>query len=151
MISIRPVDPREAGLLSQIALSAKAHWGYPERWMAIWAPHLTYAASYFVEHEGWVAADGGRQIGFYTLEEKNGHAWIENLWVVPEYIGRGIGRQLFLHAVDRARQRGFKTLQLEADPNALGFYEKMGMRKIGERQAEVDGHPRNLPILEIDL
>ena len=41
--------------------------------------------------------------------------------------------------------------QLEADPNALGFYEKMGMRKIGERQSEVDGQPRSLPVMEISL
>lgn len=31
MILIRQVDPKEAGTLSQIALSAKRHWDYPER------------------------------------------------------------------------------------------------------------------------
>jgi hypothetical protein len=42
-------------------------------------------------------------------------------------------------------------LQLEADPNAIGFYEKMGMWKIGERQSEVDGQLRILPIMEMAL
>ena len=98
MISIQRVDPKEANTLTQIALSAKRHWGYPESWMEIWAPQLTFTPDYFEESESWVAVDDERLIGFYTLQEKNGNAWIENLWVLPEYIGKGIGKQLFLHA-----------------------------------------------------
>ena len=66
-------------------------------------------------------------------------------------MGKGVGRRLFLHAVETARGRGYKTLQLEADPNAVGFYERMGMHKTGERRSEVDGTPRVLPIMEMDL
>ena len=151
MISIRRVLPEEAMVMSKIALSAKAHWGYPERWMEIWTPLLTYSAEYFDENECWAAVLENSPVGFYTLHEKNGNAWIEDLWVQPEYIGQGIGRQLFLDASSRARQRGNKTLQLEADPHAVGFYEKMGMYKIGERHSDVDGQPRVLPVMEIKL
>jgi GNAT superfamily N-acetyltransferase len=150
-LQIRRVDPNEADVLSQIAFAAKAHWGYPERWLEIWAPQLTFTPPYFEENESWVAVDGTRQVGFYSLHDKNGIAWLEDLWVLPEYIGKGIGRQLFLHASGLARERSFKTLQLEADPNAVGFYEKMGMSKIGERHSEVDGQPRVLPIMEMVL
>jgi len=151
MISIRRVIPEEADTLSQIALSAKARWGYPERWMKIWTPQLTFSPSYFEEYEGWVAVDDGTLIAFYTLEEKNGNGWLENLWVLPDYMGKGIGKELFFHSVDLARERGYKALQLEADPNAIRFYEKMGMRKIGERVSEVEGQQRILPIMEIML
>lgn len=37
---------------------------------------------------------------------------------------------LFPHAVGLARQRGYKTLQLEADPNAADSYEKMGKQEL---------------------
>ena len=151
MTLIRRVDTNEANALTQIALSAKRHWGYPERWMEIWTPQLTFTSAYFEEHEGWVAVDNDRPIAFYTLEDQDGIAWLENLWVLPEFIGKGIGKELFLHALSLARQRGYQSLQLEADPNALGFYEKMGMEKIGERESEVDGEPRVLPIMEITL
>jgi len=150
-ISIRPAMPEDAGELTQIALSAKAHWGYPERWMEIWTPQLTFTSEYFENNESWVAVDGDQQIGFYTLQDSDGFAWLENLWVLPAYMGKGIGKQLFLHAVELGRQRGYKTLQLEADPNALDFYERMGMLKIGEHQYELDGQPRILPILEMIL
>jgi len=150
-ILIRPAVPEDVHALTQIALSAKRHWGYPERWMEIWTPQLTFTSEYFEENESWVAIDGDQQLGFYTLQDKNGIAWIENLWVLPPYIGKGVGRQLFLHALELARQREYTTLQLEADPNATGFYEKMGMHKIGERHSEVDGQPRILPIMEMTL
>lgn len=151
MILIRRIDPKEADALTQIALSAKRHWGYPERWMEHWSPQLTFTPDYFEEHEGWVAVDNEKPIAFYTLEDHNGIAWIENLWVAPEYIGKGVGKELFIHALNLARQRGCKSLRLEADPNATGFYERMGMMKIDGRHSEVDGLPRILPIMAMAL
>ena len=148
---IRRVIPKEADELTLIALSAKAHWGYPERWLEVWTPELTLSPEYFEANESWAVVDNARLIAFYTLEEKNGNGWLENLWVLPEYLGKGVGKELFLHAMDLARKRGYKALQLEADPNAIGFYEKMGMHKISERHSEVDGQPRVLPIMEIML
>jgi ribosomal protein S18 acetylase RimI-like enzyme len=151
MIFIRRVLPEEAATLSQIALAAKRYWGYPDRWMEIWKPQLTFAPEYFAENESWAAERNHTPVAFYTLQQREGSAWIENLWVSPEYMGKGIGKQLFYHALDLSRQRGYKRLKLEADPNALGFYEKMGMNKIGERVSEVEGQPRVLPIMEIEL
>ena len=150
-LKIRRAGVEEVEALTHIAIAAKSYWNYPEHWMEIWTPQLTFSPEYLKENESWVIVDRDQQIGFYTLQDKNGNAWIENLWVLPEYIGRGIGKQLFVHALELARQRGYKTLQLEADPNAFGFYEKMGMYKIGERQSEVDGQPRILPIMEMTL
>jgi ribosomal protein S18 acetylase RimI-like enzyme len=90
-------------------------------------------------------------VGFYTIQERNRNAWIENLWVLPEYSGMGIGKRLFLHAQSHSRLNGHLILQLEADPNAQGFYEKMGMYRIGENLYEVEGQPRILPLMEIKL
>jgi ribosomal protein S18 acetylase RimI-like enzyme len=151
MIYIRRAKYEEADHLTQIALAAKRHWGYPERWMKLWTPQLTFSAEYFEENESWAAEVDQEPVAFYTLLEKDGSAWIENLWVAPEWFGKGIGRTLFLHAVEQARQRGYGTLRLEADPNARGFYEKMGMYQIGERRSDVEGRPRSLPVMEMEL
>jgi len=151
MISIRRAAPKEAEMLTEIAIAAKRHWGYPERWMEFWKPQLTFSRAYFGENESWVAETDHTPIGFYTILEKAGSAWLENLWVLPEFIGKGVGKELFLHAVALARQRGYESLQLEADPNATGFYEKMGMKKVGERVSEVEGQPRVLPVMELRL
>lgn len=150
-MKIRLALSEDADVLSQIALSAKVYWGYPKRWMEIWTPQLTFDVKYFEENESWVAVDDGEPIAFYTLQARDGIAWLENLWVLPEHIGRGIGKQLFVHAVSRSRELGHEVLQLEADPNAIKFYEKMGMKQVGERHSEVDGQPRILPIMEMIL
>jgi ribosomal protein S18 acetylase RimI-like enzyme len=150
-IQIRRAKLEQANTLTQIALAAKRHWGYPERWMEIWKPQLTFSPEYFAENESWVAEMDNMPIAFYTLLEKDRKAWLENLWISPEWIGKGIGKRLFLNALERCRQRGYTFLQLEADPNAVGFYEKMGMKKIGERASEIEGQPRILPIMEIQL
>lgn len=148
---ILPAKPEQAEALSRIALAAKRHWGYPERWIELWKPQLTFNPGYFEENESWVAETDNTPIAFYTLLERDGSAWLDNLFVSPEFIGKGVGKTLFLHALELARQRGYKALRLEADPNAMGFYEKMGMKKIGERASEVEGQPRSLPIMEMDL
>ena len=150
-LQITRITPDQSAELTCIAQAAKAHWGYPKRWLALWAPELTFSPQYFEENEGWVAVLDDKPIGFYTLQEEEGNACIENLWVLPEFIGKGVGKALFLHAMERSRQRGYTVLQLEADPNAAGFYEKMGMHKIGEHRYELEGQPRCLPIMEIRL
>ena len=150
-LQIRRALPEEASTLSQIAFSAKGYWGYPKRWMDIWKPQLTFSSKYFEENESWVAETNGAPIAFYALRGKDGSAWIEDLWVSPEFIGKGVGKRLFLHAMELARQRGYETLQLEADPNAVGFYEKMGMYRIGERHSKVENEIRILPIMEMKL
>ena len=151
MIQIHRVNPGDAEKLTQIALAAKRHWGYPERWIEIWTPQLTFSPEYFESNESWAAVVDEEPVAFYTLLEANEMASMENLWVLPQYMGRGIGRQLFSHAVATARAHGYKFLQLEADPNAVAFYERMGMYKVGERHTEVDGQPRVLPIMEVSI
>ena len=119
--------------------------------MQIWIPQLTFTPEYFEMNPSWVAEQDKTPIAFYTLLDRYAKAWIENMWVLPQYIGKGVGKQLFHHALSYARERGWKSLQLEADPNAAGFYEKKGMRKIGETSYELDGQSRILPIMEIHL
>ena len=150
-LQIQRALPEEADLLSQIAFAAKSYWGYPKRWLEIWRPQLTFNSEYFENSESWVAEINGSLVAFYTLLEKDGSSWLENLFVSPACIGQGVGKRLFLHAIELARERGFQTLRLEADPNAVGFYEKMGMTQFGERYSKVEGHLRILPIMQIKL
>ena len=120
--------------------------------MKLWMPQLTFGPAYFEANESWAAESSDHTIiAFYTLQDRDGIAWLENIWVLPEYMGQGIGKDLFADALSRVNALGYKVLRLEAEPNAVGFYEKMGMRKVGEYEYELDGQPRILPIMEINL
>ena len=71
--------------------------------------------------------------------------------LLPEYIGTGVGRVLFDHAVRRAAASGAEVLGLESDPNAEGFYRRMGARRVGEISYPKDGQRRTLPLLAVDV
>jgi len=151
MLEIRRARPEDAQALTEIALAAKRSWGYPDRWIALWAPLLTFTPEDLRAADVFVGTDHGGITCFYRLLLGENRAVLEDLWVKPDFMGRGIGRALFEHALSNCRRADAGILEVEADPHAQGFYEKMGMRKVGDRQSEVDGQPRLLPILEIAL
>jgi ribosomal protein S18 acetylase RimI-like enzyme len=138
-----------AGTLTNIAFAAKRHWGYPERWITIWTPLLTVSVQYIENHDTYVAWEAGGPVGFYAICVDKSKSSLEHFWVHPESMGKGIGRRLFLHALSSCRAQQMKLLVIESDPNAQGFYEKMGARQIGEVFGEVEGLPRTLPVMEI--
>ena len=76
---------------------------------------------------------------------------LEHLWVLPAWIGTGLGRTLFEHAVRRAQELGAMTVTIESDPNAEGFYRRMGARRRGENVYELEGGERVLPVMVVEL
>ena len=73
---------------------------------------------------------------------------LEHLWIEPEWIGRELGSALFEFAAQRARALGARLLEWEAEPNAAGFYEKMGGRRLRETTSEWG---RTLSVMGLDL
>lgn len=143
--------PDQAETLSRIAFAAKRHWSYPERWIQQWSPILTITPEFIEKNETYVAYLEKMPVGFYAISIQGERASTEHLWVLPEYIGKGVGAELFNHMISRCRKLDTKILEIESDPNAQGFYEHMGAKRVGEVVGEVDGQPRVLPLLEINL
>lgn len=144
---IRPALPHEAGALTELILRSKAHWGYDTEFMTLNRPALTLTADRIAEHEVHVYETGDAALGIYDLQILATHADVELLFVAPEAIGTGVGRALWQHMVERARQRGISRLTIESDPFARGFYEAMGARLIGDVPSSVISG-RRLPLLE---
>jgi GNAT superfamily N-acetyltransferase len=146
--------PELAEALTRIALAAKRHWQYPERWIEIWTPILTFTADYLAANPTYVAVEAGNPIGFYVLiltPEEQPRVQLDHLWIAPEWIGRGLGRVLFEHAVATARSLGATVMDIEAEPYAEPFYRHMGARRTGERIGRIEDQPRVLPLLELEL
>jgi N-acetylglutamate synthase-like GNAT family acetyltransferase len=98
----------------------------------------------------YVAESEGNLLGFYALIMREGKAELDHLWVSPPHIGTGVGKQLFLHAMQRAAKENVSAVEILSDPNAEGFYRKQGAHRIGEVVSEVDGEPRVLPLMSVD-
>ena len=65
----------------------------------------------------------------YLTYQGGWRALIEGVRIASEFRSKGIGREMFQWAIDRARNRGCHMLQLTTDkarPDALRFYESLG-------------------------
>ncbi|MFE2426196.1 GNAT family N-acetyltransferase [Streptomyces sp. NPDC059373] len=149
---IRAARPDEAGLLTDLALRSKAHWGYDEAFMAACRDELTVSPQEIALHRTMVAErehDGRVSvIGFSTLEGEPPEGAVGMMFVDPTAIGQGFGRLLFEHLLATARDTGFRRLTIDADPNAEPFYRAMGAVRIGETPSgSVPG--RVLPLLAV--
>lgn len=149
MYTISRAMPTDADSLTQIAISAKRHWNYPEAWIQSWLPQLTISPEYISANEVWMMTDEEKPVAFYSLSQDQEGYELSHLWVLPEYIGKGIGKQLFNHALERCKLLNITALKIYADPNAQPFYEKMGAKKIAEHHSDLFGEDRILPIMEI--
>ncbi|MFL5740495.1 MAG: GNAT family N-acetyltransferase [Flavisolibacter sp.] len=71
------------------------------------------------------------------VEEEPGTVRLRQMAVVNDLQGKGIGKALMQFAENLARDRGYKRITMHARKNALGFYEKMGYKKIGKEFHEI--------------
>ncbi len=145
-------EPDVAETLTQIAIAAKRYWGYPEHWIDEWRSLLTITPTYLSSHDVYVALDDkGSMIGLYALAGDGQRLSLDHLWVSPEHIGTGTGRALFMQALQHAAEAAAAEIEIQADPHAAGFYERMGAQRIGEVDASIDGVERYLPVYVIQV
>jgi N-acetylglutamate synthase-like GNAT family acetyltransferase len=150
-MTIRSASAADAQALTTIALEAKRYWGYPEQWITHWESELTISSEYIRDNHVYVHEDDGEIRGFYALCVDGNNAELDHMWVTPAAIGSGIGKELFLDAMERAAKLNVNAVEISSDPNAAGFYKRMGATEIGEVDAPVDGQPgRKLPRLKIE-
>ncbi len=71
------------------------------------------------------------------VEEEPETVRLRQMAVLNDLQGKGIGKALMQFAENLARDRGYKKIIMHARKNALGFYEKMGYRKVGEEFHEI--------------
>jgi N-acetylglutamate synthase-like GNAT family acetyltransferase len=149
-LKIRKATTEDAAPLTTIAHDAKRHWGYPEHWIKHWQDDLTISPDFVAANHVYVAESEGDLLGFYALVIQEDKAELDHLWVAPPHIGTGVGKELFVHAMQNAARRNVSAVEILSDPNAEGFYRKMGAHRSGETVSEIDGQPRALPRLTFD-
>ncbi|MCE5201773.1 MAG: GNAT family N-acetyltransferase [Synergistaceae bacterium] len=153
-VRIRPVLPEEAEDLSDIAWRSKGYWEYSAEMMSEFRDFLTLSEEFLENNPCYLAEneETDEKLGFYCLEMRDdGRWWLRHLWVVPEYIGTGIGGELFLHACEMAETVGAEELYILSDPNGEEFYHHMGAEKIGMETLDIGQIKRTLPVLCIKL
>jgi GNAT superfamily N-acetyltransferase len=146
-MAVRAARPVEAGLLSELALASKGHWGYDAAFLEACRDELTLTAEDVVVQRAAVVERDGRVVGFCTLVGDPPELELGMMFVDPAHVGGGVGRELWAHARALARRLGAERVTIDADPHAEAFYLAMGAVRIGEVASEsIPG--RSLPRLE---
>jgi GNAT superfamily N-acetyltransferase len=89
-----------------------------------------------------VAEEDGSLVGFATWIETAGTIELEDLFVDPGYMRRGIAAALINRIVEVLRARGVERLEVTANPHALGFYRAVGFIDCGVAETEFGAAPR---------
>jgi GNAT superfamily N-acetyltransferase len=146
---IRDATAADLAPLSALARRSKAHWGYDDAFMAACADELTVTPDMLDNQTVRLFEDSGTRHGFYAVSVKNREAGVELFFVDPPAIGRGVGAALWHDLVLRA-QAGVTGIRIESDPEAEGFYLRMGAVRTGLcPSGSIPG--RQLPLLHYDL
>ena len=147
-LSIRLARTAEAGRLTRIAHAAKAWWGYSPQDIERWRAELTFTPELISRWPTWVACVAGEVVGTAQLRTEPRFE-LEACWVHPSAVGKGVGRQLVDRVMQATRLRGGGLLWIDADPNAEGFYLRLGAVRVGVTPAPVTADPgRVRPLLQ---
>jgi GNAT superfamily N-acetyltransferase len=98
---LRPAAPDDHERLRELTFESKAYWGYERDFVRRWADGLGFGS----DCERWVAELDGAIVAWAALvPPADGVAVLDDLWVDPGWIGRGLGSRLFRLAVARGRK-----------------------------------------------
>jgi len=83
--------------------------------------------------------DDDAVVGFATYLISDGVAELEDLFVDPPWMRRGIGQALVVDIAARLKELRFETLEVTANPHAMPFYEHLGFVEV--RVVETQFYP----------
>ena len=89
------------------------------------------------KYSGWITCDGDRPVASaglmvldwapHVLDPEGEHrGYVLNLFVEPEYRGRGLARALTQECMTESRSKGIRVIALHASAAGRPLYEKLG-------------------------
>lgn len=147
---IEKANVEEHKILTNITKKSKAYWEYSPEQILMWSNNLTISKEYIEKNDVFKLVFESKIIGYYSyIKDENHTVRLDNLFVLPEYIGKGFGKYLMDDFLKRMRDEKCQKIILDSEPNAEKFYQKIGFIKIGEFETSIKN--RFMPIMEMKL
>ncbi|WP_208991075.1 GNAT family N-acetyltransferase [Pseudovibrio sp. Tun.PSC04-5.I4] len=113
---------------------AKGHWGYDPKDMELFCEHWKITPQMIEEDKILTITENTTPLGFVrVVNEGNGIALLDCLFVLPQAHGKGYGAWLLEGAEELAKRMNCNHLRLESDANAVPFYERHKYSVTSER------------------
>lgn len=147
---ILKAHPSDHEILTAITKLSKAYWGYSRQQLEEWDALLTVTPDYITDNETYKLVSNDSVIGYYSFFMDDPQTLkLDNLFILPEFIGKGFGKKLMEHLFEKAALYNCSSIMLDSDPNAESFYSRFGFITIG--QIENALKTRFLPIMKKSL
>ncbi|WAH44639.1 GNAT family N-acetyltransferase [Alicyclobacillus fastidiosus] len=108
---------------------------YPMPLLLLADPSQEVVESYISRGDCFVAELNDQVVGVYVLiETRPQTVELVNVAVTAEEQGKGYGKQLVLHAIEKARSKGYKVIEIGTGNSSVGqlaLYQKCGFRICG--------------------
>jgi putative acetyltransferase len=136
-ITIRPYDSADGLGPARVVQSVFEEYGFHFQ-LDGWDSDLAdIATAYLQDGAFWVALDGAHVVGCIGVKPHGALVCeLKRLYVLASHRGHRLGERLSLQAIDWARERGFRRVELWSDkkfPHAHALYECLGFVRFGER------------------
>lgn len=131
---IRDALPDEASALEALQRRSSDVWQEYRAQLAAHPDAIEAPDRAIAEGRVRVAVDASqRRLGFSVVQPvEAGGCELDDLFVEPDSMGSGVGRLLVDDVASRAAAAGAAHVDVIANPNALGFYEKVGFETTGD-------------------
>lgn len=90
----------------------------------------------------YVVYSGGVPAGYFELAREGDETWLAYFGIMPEFIGRGLGKWLLYEAVTTGWATNPKAMCVETctldHPRALGLYQQAGFRPYARKEKTME-------------
>lgn len=139
MLTARRAKNSDCDALSGICFRSKQSNGYDVDFMEACRDALCVTPQVLETSDVWLIEQAGRSVacGALNTDQMENTAEISLFFVDPSAQRSGVGRMLAASLLRTAAERGAKIVALDADPNAVPFYQILGFEIIGETPSDI--------------
>jgi len=148
MLTYRPITQKDNKAIAQVIRKSLEEYGVNKPGTVYTDPTTDDLYQLFQTPKSsyWIVTDNDIVIGgcgvFPTKGLPTGYAELVKLYISSAYRGKGIGKTLMMHCMNKAKALGYSRLYLESLPElseAIGLYTSVGFKKLAHPLGE-SGH-----------
>lgn len=131
--------------LTTLMRRSKSYWQYDQQQLKNWQDELTISSDFLLNNRVFKLVDKIRIIGFFAFSVLDKNLKLESLFILPEYIGKGVGKHLMNVFLEKVEGLPIETIFLDADPNTEEFYKRFDFRTVSLKSTSIKN--RFMPVM----